>query len=206
MGFALLGLEFQIQTQNSTATYTTFDPGATIKVLQVGGWERIFSLFPDTFKTPSSPWILVLGKKIEVIWLLKSPSTLLCSSPSFKQILEGFSFPQISQVVVLLSKIRHASEIKLKTRAHLVLPESDYGIRCQCKQLHKHIPNPLIPLKISAGNSEWEAASHTPLIKNNCQFPVCSLWSSGVATRKEKWKQELYLPKTAHKLKNSPNI
>lgn len=45
-----------------------------------------------------------------------------------------------------------------------------------------HPPSP-IPPKSRAENLECEAASHTPLIKNNCQSPVSSCGSLG-STRK----------------------
>lgn len=72
-------------------------------------------------------------REVKKCLLFKSLSTLPCSSRSMqtKDILEGLCFPQMSQLVGLLSKIRHASEIKLKTKTYLALQESDYRIHCQ---------------------------------------------------------------------------
>ena len=109
-------------------------------------------------KTPSDPCIWVLGKEKSTRFDFLSPFApyhVFHLHSDQRQILEGLCFPQMSRVVGLLSKISHASEIKLKTKAHLVLPEGDYGIHCHCKRHQKHIPNPLIPLKSSAENPEW---------------------------------------------------
>ena len=62
------------------------------------------------------------------------PYSVLHLHSNQRQILDGLCFPQMSQLVGLFRKGRHAPEIKLKTKAHLVLPESDYGTHCQCKQ------------------------------------------------------------------------
>lgn len=95
----------------------------------------------DTFKSMH----LSLGKEKSIFTLLFKPlSSLPCSylHSTQRQILGGLCFPQLSQLVGLLSKTRHASEIKFKTKAHLVLPENNYRIHCQCKEHQKHILNP----------------------------------------------------------------